>query len=251
MWELGLMGGVFFPAADHQLYQPATGRAGYQGYKTAGALGLRFAYFPACFLGLEAEAAALPGEAEDGSSAGLWAARAHVIGQLPLSTVVPFLLVGGGALGASSDTMGNDGDGAFHFGGGVKASLDEHVLVRLDLRDTLSRQVNTDSGLVHSPEVLLGFSFVFPRTRPDQDGDGRLDQRDDCPAHPAVTADGCPAELSLTTEPSASAEAAEAAASAEDAAPAAPAEDAAPRAPAEDAAPAAPAESAAPTAPTP
>lgn len=193
LWELGLFGGVMFPSSSHQLYDPALTSAAQQPFKSAGEIGLRFAYYPLAFLGAEVEAAAMPSSAKDGSAAGLWAARGHLIGQLPLSSVVPFLLVGGGALGAGSDAMGSDVDSAFHIGAGAKAPLGEHLLFRLDVRDTMSRKVGTDtSALAHSPEILFGITFVPSRRKPDRDGDGVLDYKDRCPnTHGAYA--GCPA----------------------------------------------------------
>lgn len=194
-WELGLFGGVMFPSENHQLYQPDRGPGVQQRFKTSGELGVRFAYYPLAFVGAEIEAAAMPSEQGDGQSAGLWAARGHVIGQLPLGSINPFLLVGGGALGAGSESMGSDVDQAFHFGGGVKAAIDERLLFRLDVRDTLHRDFTGSSGTpTHSPEILLGLSFTPVRRNPDADGDGFLDYRDECP-NQAGEVRGCPAPV--------------------------------------------------------
>lgn len=191
MWELGLFGGVMFPSGNHQLYDPNSPFADRQPFKTAGEVGVRVAFFPLSFLGVEAEAAALPSELEDGSSAGLWALRGHGILQLPGHSITPFLLAGGGVLGASSNAMGSDGDEAFHFGGGIKAALDAHLLVRLDVRNTMTRASGV-SGVndAHHPEILLGFSFVPHRSKPDADGDGFVDYRDECPTQPGAF-NGC------------------------------------------------------------
>jgi hypothetical protein len=129
MWELGLFGGLMFPSADHQLFDPALGTGSQRPFNTAGELGVRIGYFPFPFVGVEAEAAAMPtsvdvGTDPVGDSGGLWAVRGHLIGQYPGWSVTPFVLVGFGALGASSDAMGNDVDDAWHFGGGVKVPVD-------------------------------------------------------------------------------------------------------------------------------
>ena len=190
MGELGLFGGVMFPSKDHQLFDSAFPQSDRQPFKTAGELGVRFAFYPLSFLGLEAEAAVMPSKLEDGSHGGLWALRGHGILQWPGASVTPFVLVGGGALGASSNEMGNDIDRAFHFGLGIKAALDEHVTIRLDVRDTLHAGY-PDVSTAHSPEVLFGISFVPKRRKPDFDKDGVLDMRDQCPSI-AGPAQGCP-----------------------------------------------------------
>lgn len=183
MWELGIFGGLMFPAKDHQLYDPTLPQSAQAPFKLAGEVGARFAFFPFTFAGVEAEAALMPTAVEDSTEATLWAVRGHAIFQIPGSSITPFVLVGGGVLGASSDDMGNDNDDAFHFGGGVKAALDEHLTVRLDIRDTVSRKFDGDAGSgAHSPEILLGITFVPTRKRPDLDGDGFLDYEDQCPS---------------------------------------------------------------------
>ena len=193
LWELGLFGGMMFPSSSHQLYDPALTSAVQQPFEPAGEIGVRFAYYPLAFLGGELEAAAMPSKAEDGSSAGLWTTRGHLIGQLPIGSITPFLLAGGGALGAGSDAMGSDVDAAFHFGAGAKAAIGEHLLVRIDLRDTMSRKVGTNTtALAHSPEILFGVAFVPSRKSPDRDGDGLRDYRDPCPDTAGAYA-GCPA----------------------------------------------------------
>src|SRR5690606_18737519 len=150
--------GVMFPSSQHQLYRPGSPET-QQGFKTAGEIGLRVAYFPATFLGFEVEGAAMPSQADDGTSAGLWTARGHLIGQIPGSSITPFALIGGGVLGAASDAMGNDADATLHLGLGVKAALDEYLSLRLDVRDTLSQKFGESSGTVtHSPEILLGIT---------------------------------------------------------------------------------------------
>jgi hypothetical protein len=186
-----------FPSADHQLFDPALGTAAQRPFNTAGEIGVRIGYFPFPFVGVEAEAAAMPTSVDVGTdpvsnAGGLWAARGHLIGQYPGWSVTPFVLVGFGALGASSDTMGNDVDDAWHFGGGVKVPLDEHLTVRLDIRDTVHRQVNSSAGTgTHSPEILIGISFVPKRKNPDHDHDGYVDYADECPAVAGV-GDDCP-----------------------------------------------------------
>jgi hypothetical protein len=148
---------------------------------------------------VEVEGAALPSGTDDGGSAGLWAARSHGVVQLPTSSIAPFVLVGGGALGANGDSIGNDMDPAVHFGLGAKAALDEFLSLRLDLRDTMSQKSDAENGRqTHHPELLLGLTFTLDRTRPepslppDADGDGLADAQDQCPNQAGFRPDGCP-----------------------------------------------------------
>lgn len=187
MWEIGLFGGLMFPSSSHQLFDPSQGTGVQRPFNTAGEIGARVGYFPFPFVGVEAEAAAMPssvdvGDDPGGAAGGLWAVRGHIVGQYPGWSVTPFVLLGFGALGASSDAMGNDIDDAWHFGGGVKVPIDEHLTVRLDIRDTVHRRVGSSAGSgTHSPEILIGLTFVPRRTKPDYDKDGYVDYSDGCP----------------------------------------------------------------------
>ena len=95
--ELGLFGGVFLPARDHNLRGP--GEPFIRFKRVAPEIGLRAAYFPLSFLGVEGEGAVMPTKDENGGSATLWALRAHAIGQLPDGTY------------RFSDVMDDDGCG--------------------------------------------------------------------------------------------------------------------------------------------
>ncbi len=191
-WEFGLFGGVMFPSGQHQLFDPSLPVSVAQPYRTAGELGARFGYYPLSFLGVEVEGAAMPSQLEDGSPAGLWTIRGHVVGQLPGYSITPFVLIGAGALGGSSDAMGFDHDDAIHFGAGAKVAIDEYSAVRLDIRDVVSRRRGGSQGQgAHHPEILLGITFTPTRRKPDADSDGVLDKYDECPT---VAGDhrGCP-----------------------------------------------------------
>lgn len=189
LWELGLFGGVLFPSKDHALVKPDRVQ---QPFKTAGEVGVRIAYFPLSFFGLEAEGAGMPSKLDDGSAGGLYAIRGHGILQVPMGRFTPFALGGGGMLGGASNKMGVDRDPAIHFGLGAKYALDESISARLDVRDTLSQKYAAEQGAqTHHPEVLLGFTFTLERRHPDRDGDGYADFRDDCPDVPG-TEHGCP-----------------------------------------------------------
>ena len=192
LWELGLFSTLMFPSPSHRFIEPGS-RLPQQDLDPAAGFGVRFAYFPLAFLGAEIDAAAMPTASADGSSAGIHVARGHLIGQLPGSSITPFVLFGMGALGATSEAMGTDTDPAFHFGGGVKAALDAYLSVRLDVRDSMTQRVGSSDGeQTHHPEIMLGLTFSLERKRPDRDGDGFADHRDDCVDLPG-DAQGCPA----------------------------------------------------------
>jgi outer membrane protein OmpA-like peptidoglycan-associated protein len=198
LFELGIFGGVMFPSGRHELYDMGS----YQHVAfdpVVPEIGLRLAYFPLALLGAEVEGAAMPAGTEDGESAGLWAVRGHGVLQLPTLSVVPFALVGGGALGAGGDTLGTDVDGALHFGAGVKAALEDFVSVRLDLRDTLTQKDAAEyRAQTHHPELLLGLTFTLDRSKPsppappDSDGDTIVDANDQCPNEAGPAPTGCP-----------------------------------------------------------
>lgn len=198
LWEVGMFGGLFFPSAAHNLKVAVLPREEFA--PLAMQLGGRLAYYPLSFVGAELEAFGGGGAAETSNfSAVFYGVRAHVIAQLPFYSVVPFLLVGGGALGASTETMGHDRDPAFHFGGGVKVPFHHIVGARLDIRDTLSQKGNGASNgkQTHHPSIHLGVTFTFERTPPSQhisdiDYDGLYDHEDKCPDQGALTIDGCP-----------------------------------------------------------
>jgi len=177
--------------------------------RVAGAIGLRVAYLPIPYVGAELDAAVMPVECSCGGRANLYALRGHVIAQLPLASVVPFVLLGGGGLGARSDFLGSDLDLASHFGGGLKVFVHRRVGIRLDVRGTVtSRQGTVGSRVVH-PEVLLGVVIPLGLQPRDSDGDGSFDpdQRkppvDRCPdVAGTVPMGGCPdADRDTVPEP--------------------------------------------------
>src|SRR5690606_2614250 len=209
-WEVGLHTGILFPSKGAALKAASMA---YQGYETAAfEMGGRLAFFPLSFLGVEGEFMMADGRIpNDLNSAGVdstmrsnranfHAYRAHVIAQLPFYRLVPFVLVGGGALGQNSQPHGRDTDGAFHFGVGAKLALTQDFSLRLDLRENMGPRVNENFGsIAYSEEILLGGTFTFgrkaappPAVRPDRDGDTVPDDVDTCPDVAALTPDGCP-----------------------------------------------------------
>jgi outer membrane protein OmpA-like peptidoglycan-associated protein len=181
-----VFGGVFVPNRSHELYSPGTPWQPYG--RAAGSIGLRVAYLPIPYVGAELDAAVMPTTLSDGTGrATLFAVRGHVIGQLPLASVVPFVLVGAGGLGARSGLLGSDVDLASHFGGGVKLFVHRYVGVRLDVRGTVTSRYGTVGSRVVHPEVLLGVVIPLGLQARDSDGDGSYD-----PGQRARPVDRCP-----------------------------------------------------------
>lgn len=216
MIELGIYGGVFLLNRDHELFDPRL-ELPLQGWQPLRRLnpdfGARIGYYPLRFFGIEAEGGAMPSKLDDGSSAVPFTVRGHVVGQLGLWSVTPFLLIGGGMLGInSSGPLGTDIDPALHVGGGVKIYINRWVMLRVDVRDVVSHKLGPDLTFVsHNLEALLGLSITLnrrntpPPKRPDErpagpgdrDGDGILDLDDECPDDPETVngyqdTDGCP-----------------------------------------------------------
>lgn len=199
LWEVGMFGGLFFPSASHNLKVAVLPREEFS--SVAGLLGGSLAYYPLSFAGVELEGMGAGGSTKTSKySSVFYGLRAHAIIQLPLYSVVPFALIGGGTLGASTETMGHDRDSAFHFGAGVKVPFNHRVSARFDFRDTLTQKgVNAANGKqTHHPALHLGVAFTFERTPPplpvDRDYDGLYDHEDQCADQGALTASGCPSD---------------------------------------------------------
>jgi outer membrane protein OmpA-like peptidoglycan-associated protein len=199
MWEVGFYGGVWLPARNIELYDPELDPIRYD---LSSALGLRVGYYPLRHFGLEGELQMMPTRLETEQRAFVSTARAHAVVQLGLWRLVPYALIGGGALLVRSepDAAGRNGDEALHVGGGLKYFVKEHIVLRLEGRDVMSPKVGiTPVAPAHSVEILLGFSVALgprkPKVEappPDRDGDGFLDADDACPTDPGIAPDGCP-----------------------------------------------------------
>lgn len=208
MWELGAYGGVWFPNRRIELFEPTAGLPG-EGHQAmrivAPEIGLRAGYYPFRFFGAEVEGGVMPGRTRGtGNPATAWTVRGHLVGQLGLWSITPFLLVGTGILGMSSEappaSLGSEQDVAIHFGGGAKFFINDRIMLRLDIRDVISNRIGVGEGLVSSPEILLGLSITLGRkkdkkARPgasDRDGDRILDRDDYCPDVYGPPPRGCP-----------------------------------------------------------
>jgi outer membrane protein OmpA-like peptidoglycan-associated protein len=209
MVEVGAYGGVWFPNKNHELYAPQPGLPdlGWQRMKiVTPEVGLRAGYYPLRFLGIEAEGGVMPTRTRSTDArVTAWTLRGHVVGQLGLWSVTPFLLAGVGILGTSGDAppagLGTEQDVAIHFGGGVKAYLNRWIQLRLDVRNVAANRRGVGEGLASNPEILLGISVTLGRgkkkkaARPgidDRDGDGVLDHDDYCPDVYGEAPRGCP-----------------------------------------------------------
>lgn len=204
MMEAGIFGGIMLTSPQHELYDPQNAWVRYK--KIAPDIGLRFAYYPLSFLGIEIEGAVMPTKTETDQSAILYGFRGHLLAQLP-RRIAPFALIGIGALGASSETLGADIDPALQFGVGAKFFINDFLALRLDVRDNVSAAVRVANGRTNYIEVLLGLSATFGRKKEekkkliDTDGDGLYDagqglpknEEDACQNEPGPASNqGCP-----------------------------------------------------------
>lgn len=167
--ELGVTLGTLFVTSANNLVQDDHTQVNFE--KPVWELGARAAYFPANFLGIEAEWAHGFGRTPNGfevgregpisRSARFDALRGHVIGQLPDSQFVPFALLGAGVLHVNSTLTGADTDVAIHAGVGAKMIATRLLVPRIDLRlnATQKRGGGFGDGLSVHPEILLGLGF--------------------------------------------------------------------------------------------
>lgn len=206
LWEVGLFGGFLRPSDEHDLYDPIT-RPQDPLWKMGADIGARVAYFPLAPLGVEAEFSANPTRVrtETNDFAFVYGARAHVVVQVPVSRVTPFLLGGYGLMGVRSNILilGNDVDPAFHYGGGVKFFINKWLVARAEVRQIVSATATQqDSGTAHL-QALAGLSVTLGRKRPepppkvepvdpDRDKDGILNEVDECPDAVGPAPSGCP-----------------------------------------------------------
>lgn len=207
--ELGIFGGLMSVSPAHNMKSPSLP---HQKYATPGfELGARIGYYPLSWLGVEGEFSMAQAKfAEDlspvdpaltSNMGDILTYRAHVIGQLPFWSIVPFALVGVGALGATSQPQGHRTQAALHLGVGAKIPFSNTFALRAEFRETFHDRSGDDfGGIAGSEEFLLGAAFKWGRSSTpaaapapaDQDRDGVPDDQDSCPDVGALTADGCP-----------------------------------------------------------
>jgi OmpA-OmpF porin, OOP family len=204
--ELGVFGGLLRPSDEHDLYDPRT-RPQDPLWKLGPDVGLRAAFFPLKPLGVEAEFSANPTRVRTDTNdfAFVYGFRGHVIVQVPIYRIVPFLLGGYGLMGVASHILilGKDVDPAFHYGGGVKMFITKRLVARIEARQIVSAtKGQQDSGTSHF-QALAGLSLVLGRKKvvppphvepadPDRDKDGILNTDDQCPDVAGLPPTGCP-----------------------------------------------------------
>ena len=193
--ELGLYAGAYFPPKAHELFDLDVGYLPLDRVAFIG--GLRAGYFPIPFVGLEVEGGVMPvGFRDLDHSALLYHFRAQAVGQYPWR-LTPFLLAGYGLMGISSDDtqVGDDVDGTFHAGVGLKFYIIDALTVRLEGRIDVGGK-RGDGGLSPHFEALAGLAWQlwYHDDRPprDSDGDGVPDKDDKCPEVKGAEANGCP-----------------------------------------------------------
>ncbi len=200
--ELGMFAGLLIPSKSHQLLDE---HYTHQAFKdVAFDFGLRVAYLPLSFLGVEAEGAVMPTLTADDKSALLYHIRMHALLQYP-ARFTPFVLLGFGWMGINSQAaaLGRDVDWYPHWGLGAKFFPKERIALRLDFRHIIGASKpevastgTTYDGRASHFEVLFGVSYVLGRKEKEQpkdsDGDGIVDAKDKCPNEPGDPPDGCP-----------------------------------------------------------
>jgi OOP family OmpA-OmpF porin len=203
MGEVGVFGGAFFPSRNHDFYDPITAPQKPL-WAAGGDVGLRAAYFPLPFVGLEVEGVVMPTRARTATDdfALLWGVRAHPVLQLPWYRITPFVLAGAGAMGVRSSpfALGRDVDPVAHWGAGIKWFMTQWVALRVDGRHLMAAKAALQNDVTSHFELLAGIS-VTPRHRPkpspppdpDRDRDGFRNENDACPDRAGVAPDGCPA----------------------------------------------------------
>lgn len=196
--EIGVFGGAHIFPDEHQLFD-ANEKDHLLLDRVGATIGLRLGYYPLAWLGLEGEGVIIPASLDAPGGATVWSGRGHLLAQASSGRFSPFILAGYGALGVFSDALGDDIDGAFHWGVGLKYHVADRLTLRGDLRHVLSagyEPANAEDVLVaHHFEGLVGLSVVFGHSEPpppDPDGDGIRGDDDKCPNEAGVAPDGCP-----------------------------------------------------------
>ena len=189
--------------------------------------GLRLGFTFTPMLGAEAELGVIPSEAR-GLVFDVWnlTYRAHVIAQFraddPANKLVPFVVLGAGAmtvLSSDNETLiQKDTDEMFYIGAGAKYRVENGWGLRFDVRgiavpsSKISAPMESDTAPVFDAEFLLSVYKEFgreeaadepvevvdqPPPQNDADGDGLLDDVDQCANEPEDAdgfqdEDGCP-----------------------------------------------------------
>ncbi|MBN2193267.1 MAG: hypothetical protein JW751_10665 [Polyangiaceae bacterium] len=197
---LGFYAGLILPSPNHDFHGPS--REQKKLASPASVFGLRGGVRMLGILGMEIEGALVPMETIDVEGATGAAVRGNGVIGLPLRRWSPFLVGGGGAMAVFCESLGDDVDPVFYFGGGLELALGWRIAARVDLRDNLTPRHGAEAGAFsHQPELLLGFGMRSPRVRSpvapaadlDLDADGVVGGDDDCPERTGFGPGGCPA----------------------------------------------------------
>lgn len=201
MVEIGLFAGLYMPPSNHELYESSL--LPQRPFESiAPDIGLRLAYFPADWLGIEAEGSYMPTSILRGERVNIFQLGGHLIAQLP-GRFTPFVLAGASSLllDSSGRKLGADADATFHWGVGAKYHLNRWWALRVDARHLLTAGeedvVGETGGASHHWQVLAGLSLTLgrePEPEPDLDPDRDTfaGAADACPLIPGVAPDGCP-----------------------------------------------------------
>jgi OmpA-OmpF porin, OOP family len=198
MLDLGVSLGGLFVSRHHGLFDAGVGprptlRPGGFDFQ------FRAAFMPLSFLGIAVEGGPSANHSSSArADATLGVFRVMVLGQLPYR-VTPTLAIGGGFINSRSSTaILRELDGAFHWGWGLKAYINQWIAVRVDGRHIVTRGSSSDNR-AHYGELLFGVDItlrmrrlVAPRNG-DRDNDGWRDRDDRCPSE-AGDEIGCPAD---------------------------------------------------------
>ncbi len=198
--EAGLFLGGFINNYYHQFYDPnIVDRERLDAVSPD--FGLRVAYFPHRYIGVEGEGSLVLSNTEmTQQSVRLFGLHAQIIFQYP-AVVTPFVAAGVGmiATNSSSRALGNDTDFPLHVGAGARYFITHAIAVRADLRFLRGPSSRDPYTLDASyGEFMIGLSFrpdqpsSLPPPDPDPDNDGVLGAADKCPDEAGLTADGCP-----------------------------------------------------------
>ena len=212
--EIGGSAGVHVFAHDNELGVADVPNANSE--RNSAMFGLRLGVFFTSMFGVEGEFGVIPSEARK-TVFDVWniTYRAHVVAQFraqdPQAKLIPFVLLGGGAVqivdnsGAEHDTqIAKDTDGVLYVGAGIKYRVDSGWGLRADVR-LLFPPSSKDNGFTEDFEGLLTIYKEFGRTQApkpapvdnDPDHDGIVGAADKCPNDPEdkdgfQDEDGCP-----------------------------------------------------------
>lgn len=215
--EIGGTAGVHVFSHENELGVPDVANAPSQ--RNSALFGLRLGVYFGSVLGVEGEFGAIPSESRD-LVFDVWnlTYRGHLIAQFraadPEAKVIPFVLVGGGAMqvvdSKNESSIDKDTDGMLYAGIGAKLRVDNNWGLRLDGRilfppASVDGDNEPSDGFTQDYEVLLSIYKEWGRPEKakappvdnDPDQDGILGEADKCPNEPEdkdtfQDDDGCP-----------------------------------------------------------